>query len=123
MIVRRPSPCAVRKAPVPYKDGKAHGSRLSAGPRSQHRQSPRVVNGDRGKPSKGKEKKENAPKQKDDKVGLSRVLEINRLVLLLRNYKAQHREKRLLINILEGGGFVCLVFLKLLLGVNVEPFV
>ncbi|KAF4092104.1 hypothetical protein AMELA_G00017120 [Ameiurus melas] len=67
-VEHRPSPCAVRKAPVPYKDGKAHGSRLSAGPRSQHRQSPRGVNGDRGKPLKGKEKKENAPKQKDNKL-------------------------------------------------------
>ncbi|GAA6099364.1 katanin p60 ATPase-containing subunit A1 [Tachysurus ichikawai] len=66
-VEHRSSPCAVRKAPVAYKDGKAHGSRLSAGPRSQHRQSPRLVNGDRGKPPKGKEKKENTPKQKDDK--------------------------------------------------------
>ncbi|TSL47561.1 Katanin p60 ATPase-containing subunit A1 [Bagarius yarrelli] len=66
-VEHRSSPCAVRKAPVPYKDGKAHGSRLSAGPRFQNRQSPRVVNGDRGKPPKSKEKKENTPKQKDDK--------------------------------------------------------
>ncbi|KAI5614785.1 katanin p60 ATPase-containing subunit A1, partial [Silurus asotus] len=66
-VEHRSSPCAGRKAPVPHKDGKAHGSRLSAGPRSQPRQSPRVVNGNRAKPPKGKEKKENAPKQKDEK--------------------------------------------------------
>ncbi|KAI4904363.1 hypothetical protein NFI96_028921 [Prochilodus magdalenae] len=63
----RSSPCAVRRAPVPYRDGKAHGNRLSAGPRSQHRQSPRFPNGDRAKPPKGKEKKENVPRQKEDK--------------------------------------------------------
>lgn len=74
MIACRSSPCVVRKAAVPYKDGKAHGSRPSTGPRSQPRQSPRVVNGDRGKLPKGKEKKGNAPKHKDDKVGWPRLI-------------------------------------------------
>ncbi|XP_062857193.1 katanin p60 ATPase-containing subunit A1 [Trichomycterus rosablanca] len=64
-VEHRSSPCAARKAPVPYKDSKAHGSRQSFGPRSQQKQSPRVING--GKPPKGKEKKESTSKQKDDK--------------------------------------------------------
>lgn len=68
VCVFRSSPCAVRRAPMPYREGKPHGNRLSVGPRSQHRQSPRVPNGDRAKPPKGKEKKENASRQKEDKV-------------------------------------------------------
>uniref|UniRef100_A0A8B9RF12 Katanin p60 ATPase-containing subunit A1 n=1 Tax=Astyanax mexicanus TaxID=7994 RepID=A0A8B9RF12_ASTMX len=68
VIVFRPS--AVRRAPVPYREGKAHGNRISVGPRSQHRQSPRVQNGDRAKPPKGKEKKDNGSKPKEDKSKL-----------------------------------------------------
>lgn len=66
--MNRSSPCVVRKSSAPYKDGKGHGNRLSAGPRGQPRPSPRVTNGDKGKPQRGKEKKENPSKPKDDKV-------------------------------------------------------
>ncbi|XP_036405945.1 katanin p60 ATPase-containing subunit A1 [Megalops cyprinoides] len=66
-VERRSSPCPVRRPQVPYKEGKPHNNRLSAAARSQHRQSPRVPNGDRAKPAKGKEKKEAPSKPKDDK--------------------------------------------------------
>ncbi|KAK1805539.1 hypothetical protein P4O66_019843 [Electrophorus voltai] len=66
-VEHRSSPCAVRRTPMPSRDGKGHGNRLSTGPRFQNRQSPRSTNGDRGKAQKGKDKKENASKQKEDK--------------------------------------------------------
>ncbi|XP_076872532.1 katanin p60 ATPase-containing subunit A1 [Brachyhypopomus gauderio] len=67
-VEHRSSPCPVRRPAVPSRDAKGHGSRLSAGPRFQNRQSPRITNGDRGKAQKGKDKKENTPKQKEDKT-------------------------------------------------------
>lgn len=59
----------MRRAPASYKDNnKQHNKRLSAGPRAQHHQVSRGSNGDRAKAAKGKEKKDNASKAKDDKV-------------------------------------------------------
>ncbi|XP_065113161.1 katanin p60 ATPase-containing subunit A1 [Paramisgurnus dabryanus] len=66
-VEHRSSPTVVRKSSGPYKDGKGHGNRLSVGPRGQQRPSPRIANGEKGKPHKGKEKKENASKPKDEK--------------------------------------------------------
>ncbi|XP_052441519.1 katanin p60 ATPase-containing subunit A1 isoform X2 [Carassius gibelio] len=66
-VEHRPSPCVVRKSSGPHKESKGHGNRLSAGHRNQPRPSPRVANGDKGKPQKGKEKKENPSKPKDER--------------------------------------------------------
>ncbi len=68
VLVNRPSPCVVRKSSGPHKESKGHGNRLSAGPRNQPRPLPRVTNGDKGKPQKGKEKRENPSKPKEDRV-------------------------------------------------------
>ncbi|KAM3861157.1 katanin p60 ATPase-containing subunit A1-like [Diretmus argenteus] len=62
---QRSSPCPVRRPANPCKEGKPHSNRLSMGVRAQPRHSPR--NGDRGKPAKGKEKKEAPGRLKDDK--------------------------------------------------------
>nr|XP_057928707.1 katanin p60 ATPase-containing subunit A1 [Doryrhamphus excisus] len=65
---RHPSP--IRPAANPYKDNKPPNNRLSAAVRAQQRHSPRGANGDRNKPTKGKEKKETkeaAGKAKGDK--------------------------------------------------------
>ncbi|TRZ01340.1 hypothetical protein DNTS_001207 [Danionella cerebrum] len=64
-VEHRALPCVVRKPTMPNKDGKSN--RLSSGPRGPPRPSPRVANGDKGKVQKGKEKKENPVKGKDDK--------------------------------------------------------
>uniref|UniRef100_A0A672MEX2 Katanin p60 ATPase-containing subunit A1 n=1 Tax=Sinocyclocheilus grahami TaxID=75366 RepID=A0A672MEX2_SINGR len=53
-VEHRPSPCVVRKT-------------SALAPRNQPRPSPRVANGDKGKAQKGKEKKENPSKPKDDR--------------------------------------------------------
>ncbi|KAL2082366.1 hypothetical protein ACEWY4_022184 [Coilia grayii] len=66
-VERRPSPVPVRRPSAPYKDNKPHNKRLSAGPRASHHVSPRGLNGDRPKAAKGKEKKDNGSKAKDDK--------------------------------------------------------
>ncbi|XP_028857891.1 katanin p60 ATPase-containing subunit A1-like [Denticeps clupeoides] len=64
---RRASPCPIRRSAGSHKDNKPHSNRLSAGPRAQYRQSPRGPNGDRAKPPRAKDKKENPSRGKDDK--------------------------------------------------------
>lgn len=81
-VINRSSPCVVRKSSGPNKDGKGHGNRLSAGLRGQHRPLPRVANGDKGKPQKSKEKKENASKPKDEKVRTAGCFHLNRIHFL-----------------------------------------
>ncbi|KAM6906288.1 katanin p60 ATPase-containing subunit A1 isoform 2-T2 [Lycodopsis pacificus] len=63
----RPVPVEQRRPANPYKDSKPPNNRLSVAVRAQQRNSPRGANGDRGKPPKGKEKKEAPGKVKDDK--------------------------------------------------------
>ncbi|XP_037304500.1 katanin p60 ATPase-containing subunit A1 isoform X1 [Pungitius pungitius] len=69
-IEQRHSPCPVRRPANQCKDGKPTNNRLSVAVRAQQRPSARASNGDRGKASKGKERresKESAGKVKDDK--------------------------------------------------------
>ncbi|KAM4633425.1 katanin p60 ATPase-containing subunit A1-like [Polymixia lowei] len=69
-VEQRSSPCLVRRPANPYRDGKPNNNRLSVGARAQQRNSSRGTNGDRGKPPKGRDKKETreaAGKTKDDK--------------------------------------------------------
>ncbi|CAN9507576.1 unnamed protein product [Ophioblennius macclurei] len=68
----RHSPCPVRRPSNVYKESKPANNRLSAAVRAQQKNSPRGVNGDKAKPSKGKDKekketKEAAGKAKDEK--------------------------------------------------------
>ncbi|XP_054618290.1 katanin p60 ATPase-containing subunit A1 [Dunckerocampus dactyliophorus] len=66
----RHSPSPIRPPANPYKDSKPPNNRLSVAVRAQQRHSPRGANGDRNKPTKGKDKKETkeaAGKAKDDK--------------------------------------------------------
>uniref|UniRef100_A0AAQ4S6C1 Katanin p60 ATPase-containing subunit A1 n=1 Tax=Gasterosteus aculeatus aculeatus TaxID=481459 RepID=A0AAQ4S6C1_GASAC len=69
-VEQRHSPCPVRRPANQYKDSKPTNNRLSVAVRAQQRPSARASNGDRGKASKGKEKRESkeaAGKVKDDK--------------------------------------------------------
>ncbi|XP_023148402.2 katanin p60 ATPase-containing subunit A1 isoform X2 [Amphiprion ocellaris] len=69
-VEQRHSPCPVRRSSNLYKESKPANNRLSGAGRAQQRHAPRGANGDRSKPSKGKEKKETkeaAGKAKDDK--------------------------------------------------------
>uniref|UniRef100_A0AAY4AVU8 Katanin p60 ATPase-containing subunit A1 n=1 Tax=Denticeps clupeoides TaxID=299321 RepID=A0AAY4AVU8_9TELE len=66
-VAAEPSPCPIRRSAGSHKDNKPHSNRLSAGPRAQYRQSPRGPNGDRAKPPRAKDKKENPSRGKDDK--------------------------------------------------------
>ncbi|XP_069017644.1 katanin p60 ATPase-containing subunit A1 isoform X1 [Embiotoca jacksoni] len=63
----RHSPCPARRPANAYKESKPANSRLSVSVRAQQRNSPRGANGDRSKPSKGKDKREAAGKAKEDK--------------------------------------------------------
>ena len=67
--VHRHSPCPVRRPGNANKESKAPNNRLSVAVRAQQRHSPRGANGDKSKPSKGKERKEvKEGRAKDDKV-------------------------------------------------------
>uniref|UniRef100_A0A668SI79 Katanin p60 ATPase-containing subunit A1 MIT domain-containing protein n=1 Tax=Oreochromis aureus TaxID=47969 RepID=A0A668SI79_OREAU len=83
-VEQRHSPCPVRRPTNPYKDSKPANNRLSVAVKAQQRHLPRGANGDRGRPSKGKEKKEPkeaAGKAKDDKALMFGMVIAKRLIL------------------------------------------
>uniref|UniRef100_A0A3Q4H2P7 Katanin p60 ATPase-containing subunit A1 n=1 Tax=Neolamprologus brichardi TaxID=32507 RepID=A0A3Q4H2P7_NEOBR len=65
-VEQRHSPCPVRRPTNPYKDSKPANNRLSVAVKAQQRHLPRGANGDRSRPSKGKEKKEPKEANKSD---------------------------------------------------------
>ncbi|KAI4801630.1 hypothetical protein KUCAC02_019512 [Chaenocephalus aceratus] len=67
-VEQRYSPCPVKRPGNANKESKAPNNRLSVAVRAQQRHSPRGANGDKSKPSKGKERKEvKEGRAKDDK--------------------------------------------------------